>query len=162
MANRSLISPKRLLAYYRAGKITRAQWLAGMQLQFQLALQEIAEDRRHPKRANLESWRCKSAARRLLKDNNETEIREVMVALSDIDDFPPSTYLWNADQRDIPLYCFLRERREPVLRFKELNISRTRASLIIEYGQQSAKHRVRESITLRRDWRGTLIVESRE
>lgn len=162
MARNALISPNRLLAYYRAGQITRAQWLEGMRLQFELALQEIEEDRHDPQRALLETWRCKAAARRLLKNNSEAELREVMVALSEIDQFPPATYLWNADQRDIPLHCFLREKREPVLRFRDMQISQSRAKLVIEYGSRKSKDREKETIVLRRDWRGSLIPESRE
>lgn len=162
MSQSSLISPNRLLAWYRSGHITQAQWRAGMKLQFKLALREIQEDRGDPQRALLETWRCKAAARRLLKEHSEAELREVMVALSEIDDFPPATYLWNADQRDIPLHCFLREKRAPVLRFRQMEISRSRAKLTIEYGSRKSKDSDRETITLRRDWRGTLMVESRE
>jgi hypothetical protein len=162
MARRPLIAPNRLLAWYRSGKITRVQWLEGMRQQFLLALLEIEEDRSDPHRAMLETWRCKTAARRLLKNSSEAELREVFVALSEIDDFAPATYLWNADQRDIPLHCFLREKREPVLRFRKMDISRLRAKLIIEYGGRKASQRVRETIVLRRDWRGSLMVESRE
>lgn len=84
------------------------------------------------------------------------------MSLSEIDDFPPATYLWNADQLDIPLYCFLRERRSPVLRFPSLTIRRLSADLTIEYGGVKSKDRVRETMRLRRDWRGVMIVESRE
>lgn len=162
MDREPLIAPNRLLAYYRAGHITRAQWLAGMQLQFEAALREIEENRQDPERALLETWRCKAAAKRLLKESTQAELRELMVSLSEIDDFPPASYLWNADQRDIPLHCFLREKREPVLRFRQVSITRTSAKLEIEYGSRKMKERVRESIRLRRDWRGSLVVESRE
>lgn len=157
-----LLSPNRLLGLYRAGSITRSQWLEGMRLHFLLALKEIEEDRSHPKRALLESWRCKNAARKLLRDHTEAELREVLMALSELDDFPPSTYLWNADQYDVPLHCLLRERREPILRFPQIQIRRLTAEIVIEYGSLKKKDRVREKISLRRDWRGTMIVESRE
>lgn len=160
MSRQSLIAPNRLLAHYRAGRISRAQWLAGMQLQFEAALREIEQNRRDPQRALLESWRCKAAARRLLKQAGQAEIREVMLALSAIDGFAPASYLWNADQRGTPLHCFLREKQEPVLRFRQLEITRTRAQLTIHYG--AVKRPVRESMLLRRDWRGILILESRD
>jgi hypothetical protein len=158
----SLISPHRLLSFYRSGKITRAQWLEGMRLHFLLALKEIQEDCSEPNRARLETWRCKNAARRLLSNHTQAELREVFMALAELDDFPPSAYLWNADQLDVPLHCLLREKREPVLRFSEVQIRRLTAELVIEYGGLKKKDRTREKITLRRDWRGTMVVESRE
>ena len=162
MGRQHLSSPNRLLDWYRSGKITRAQWLEGMRRQFLLALTEIEQDRTDPRRARLETWRCKNAARRLKRDHSEAELREVFMSLSEIDDFPPATYLWNADQLDIPLYCFLRERRSPVLRFSKLTIRRLTADLTIEYGGVKSKDRIRETMRLRRDWRGVMVVESRE
>ncbi|MBT8043652.1 MAG: hypothetical protein KJO79_01775 [Verrucomicrobiae bacterium] len=162
MARAPLIAPNRLLAWYRAGSITRAQWLEGMRQQFAAALIEIHEDRSDPKRALLETWRCKNAARRLRRDHTEAELREVFMSLSELDDFPPSNYLWNADQLDIPLHCFLREKRTPVLRIKKIKIYRLTAMVTIEYGGSKTRDRLCETIHLRRDWRGTMIVESRE
>ena len=162
MNDAQLISPHRLLKLYRAKKITRAQWLAGMRLHFLLALKEIEEDRSQPKRASMESWRCKNAARRMLRNHTEAELREIFTALGELDDFPPSVYLWNADQSDVPLHCLLREKRVPVLRFTDVQIRRLTAELVIEYGGLRKKDRTREKITLRRDWRGTMVVESRE
>jgi hypothetical protein len=162
MSHPPLIPPNRLLAWYRAGTITRAQWLEGMRQQFLLALAEIEADRVQPKQALLETWRCRNAARRLTRNHTEAELREVFVSLSEIDDFPPASYLWNADQTDIPLHCFLRERRIPILRFKRINIHRLAAKLTIQYGGPKAKDCILETIHLRRDWRGVMIVESRE
>ncbi|MBK1855421.1 hypothetical protein JO972_10660 [Verrucomicrobiaceae bacterium 5K15] len=162
MNPRNLPSPNRLFAWYQSGEITREQWIEGMRQQFLLALREIEEDRADPKLALMESWRCKSAVRRLTKEHTETELREVFMALAEIDDFPPATYLWNADQHDVPLFCFLREKRDPVLRFTKMQIRRMSADLSIEYGGLKSKDRVRERIRLRRDWRGVLTVESRE
>lgn len=162
MKSSNLLSPNRLFKLYQAGKITRPQWREGMRRHFQLALEEINDDRSDPHRALLETWRCKNAVRRLRKNHTEAELREVFMALSEIDDFPPAAYLWNADQPDIPLHCFLREKRSPVLRFSQMEIRRLTAELTIEYGALKSKRRVRETISLRRDWRGTMIVESRE
>lgn len=162
MQSSHLVSPPRLLKLYQSGRITRAQWLEAMRLHFLLALKEIQEDRSEPKRAKLETWRCKNAARRLLREHTQAELREVFMALAELDDFPPATYLWNADQLDVPLHCLLREKREPVLRFSNVIIRRLTAELTIEYGGIKKKDRIRESITLRRDWRGTMTVESRE
>jgi len=133
-----------------------------MRQQFIYTLSEIEQDMADPSGARLETWRCKLACRRLKRKHTEAEIREVFVTLSLLDDFPPANFLWNADQLDIPLYCFLREKRVPVIRFPKMQIHRTSAKLTIEYGALKAKLRIRETIQLRRDWRGTMIVESRE
>lgn len=157
-----LPSPNKLFAWYQSGEITKEQWREGMKHQFLLALKEIEEDKSDPKLALLERWRCKSATRKLLKDHTEAELREVFMSLAEIDDFPPATYLWNADQIDTPIYCFLREKREPVLRFTNLKINRLTANITIEYGGLKATQRIQERITLRRNWHGTMVVESRE
>lgn len=162
MKRQNIPSPNRLSQWYQTGKITRPQWLEGMRQHFLIALKEISEDRSDPKRAILETWRCKNAARRLTRHHTESELREVFMSLSELDDFPPSNYLWNADQLDIPLHCFLRERRAPVLRFPKIEIRRLTADLIIEYGGIKTKERICEVISMRRNWRGTMIVDSRE
>ena len=161
MNSSHLLSPNRLFTLYDAGEITREQWLEGMRQHFLLCFAEIEQDLSDPKMAFLERWRCRAAAKHLLKNHTEAELREVFMALSFMDDFPPATYLWNADQLDIPLHCFLREKRAPVLRFFNVQIRRLTAELTIEYGGVKSKERTRETISLRRDWRGTMVVESR-
>ena len=133
-----------------------------MRQQFIYTLSEIEQDMADPSGTRLEIMRCKLACRRLKRNHHEAEIREVFVTLSELEDFPPANFLWNADQLDIPLYCFLREKRVPVIRFPKIQIHRTSAKLTIEYGGIKSKYRIRETIQLRRDWRGTMIVESRE
>lgn len=157
-----LLSPNRLFALYGAGEITREQWREGMRQHFLLCFEEIQEDLSNPKLALLERWLCRAAAKHLLKHHTEAELREIFMALSFIDDFPPSTYLWNADQLESPMYSFLRERREPVLRFIEVQISRMKAHVTIEYGNLKKKERVQECIGLRRNWKGIMVVESRD
>ncbi|MGB1874095.1 MAG: hypothetical protein ACPHNY_03815 [Akkermansiaceae bacterium] len=132
-----------------------------MRLQLVQALTEISEDMADPKGAFLERLRCRNAARRLTSKNSEAELREVFISLSQLDDFPPANYLWNADQRETPIYSMLRERRAPVLRFKEVQIHRLSAKVTIEYGSLKRRNRTRETIQLRRDWRGIMIVEDR-
>lgn len=162
MTRPPLISPNKLLAWYQSGSITRKQWLAGMRLQLLQALNEIAEDGKNPEGALLERLRCRNAARRLTKKNTETELREVFMSLSQLDDFPPANYLWNADHLETPIHTMLREKRVPVLKFNDIQINRLSAKLTIEYGGLKSKNRTRERIQLRRDWRGVMIVEDRE
>lgn len=162
MNSGQLLSPTRLFALYDAGEITREQWLEGMRQHFLLCFKEIQEDLSQPKLALLERWRCRAAAKQLLKRHTEAELREVFLALSYIDDFAPATYLWNADQLESPMFSFLRERREPVLRFLDVQISRMTARVTIEYGNLNKKERIQESIVMRRDWQGIMVVEYRD
>lgn len=156
-----LLSPQRLLADYKNGTISFEQWQQGMQQQCGMAIQEAAEDYEQPKLALLESVRCKHAARKLLKNNTEVSIREVFTTLSELDDFPPAIYLWNADNPKSPLHCFLREKRLPVLQFPKLIIKRMSAEIEIEYGGLKRHERTREKILLRRDWQGVLMIDAR-
>ena len=157
-----LIPPNKLLAWYQSGSITRKQWLAGMRLQLLQALREIAEDGKNPEGALLERLRCRNAARRLTKKHTESELREVFMSLSRLDDFPPANYLWNADHLETPIHTMLREKRVPVLKVIDLEIHRLSARLTIEYGGLKIKNRTRERIYLRRDWRGIMVIEDRE
>ncbi len=125
------------------------------------ALRDIQQDRLDPHRAWMETLRCKMAAKRLLKKNSEADIREVLMALSWVEDFPMANYLWNADQWDSPLHCFIRETRGPIFRILHLQVTRLRAEVQIEYGSEHKPDRLRENLIFRRDWRGQLALESR-
>lgn len=84
------------------------------------------------------------------------------MSLSLLDDFPPANYLWNADHLETPIHTMLREKRAPVLKFNDMEIHRLSAKLTIEYGGLKSKNRTRERISLRRDWRGVMVIEDRE
>ena len=108
-----LISPNRLLAWYQSGAITRKQWLGGMRLQLLEALREISEDTANPQAALMERLRCRNAARKLTHKHTEAELREVFISLSQLDDFPPANYLWNADQLDTLCTAYLGKNEFP-------------------------------------------------
>ncbi len=82
-------------------------------------------------------------------------LREVLVALSEVPDFPPARYLWNASHPDVPLHCFLRIRREPVFRIARLVKHEQSVELIVEHGAAGRGRGTRQILTLRRDsqWR---------
>ena len=126
------------------------------------AITEADEDYAQPKLALLETWRCKIAANKLLKKNSEAELREVFIALSELEYFPPSHYLWNAGQAETPLYCFVRMKREPVLRFTMLKITQLSAETDIQYGSGKSSELNHETICFERDWTGQLILKSRK
>ncbi|GAA5495629.1 hypothetical protein Rhal01_01808 [Rubritalea halochordaticola] len=156
-----LPTPSRLFQWYEEGKITRAQWVAAMHLHLEDLLEEIDYDDKHPAIAKMDTVTSKRAAKKLLKDTTEPQLREVFLALAELDDFPPSNYLWNASQWDIPLHCFVRQRREPVFKIHELRITREMARLRVEHGSANKKEATHEIITLRRDYMGKLILETR-
>lgn len=156
-----LPTPSRLFQWYEEGKITREQWIAAMHLHLEDLLDEIEYDDRHPAIAKMDTMMSKRAAKKLLKDTTETQLREVFLALAELDDFPPSNILWNADQWDIPLHCFVRQRREPVFKIHDLRITRETARLRIEHGSADKDQSTHETISLRRDYMGKLVLESR-
>ena len=157
----SLLTPQRLLAQYEKGTITLIQWREGIREHCEMALKEAEEELEEPKLALLELWRTKTAVKKLLKDNKDAAIREVLLALSGLENFLPAIYLWNADQLSTPLHCFFRERRSPVIRFLKFKASQLNADIEIEYGGLDKKLRTREHIILERHWKGDLRLHSR-
>ncbi len=156
-----LLTPQRLLAEYENGTITLMQWRAGIRAHCEIALKEAEEELEEPKLALLELWRTKIAVKKLRKKNKDSAIREALFALSELDDFPPAVYLWNADQRSTPLHCFLRETRYPVIRFPIFKITQLRAEIEVEYGSLDKKLSTKEQILLERHWQGDLRLYSR-
>lgn len=161
MAEPPLLTPQRLLSEYGKGDITVEQWRTGIRVLCLMALQEAKEELEEPKLALLELWRTKNAARRLRKTNRDSAIREALITLSQLDDFPPAVYLWNADQPTTPLHSFLRETRYPVIKFNILKTTQVSAEIKIEYGDLDPKKRTHESILLERHWLGDLRLHSR-
>ena len=89
-------------------------------------------------------------------------MREVLVALSELVEFPPARYLWNADHPDVPLHCFLRMRREPVFRIVQIYRRDEVVDVRVEHGDSRRGRGTRETFILRRDERWRLRVEPRD
>jgi len=157
-----LPTPSKLFDWYEKGELTRKQWLAAMSLHFDDVIHEIQEDARNPILAKLETVLATRASKKLLHNTTETELREVLLALAELDDFPPANLLWNADQWDIPLHCFIRQRREPIFRINNLNITRNHAKITLQHGSSNKKQTTHETIRLQRNYLGQLILETRE
>ena len=77
------------------------------------------------------------------------------MALSELPDFPPVRFLWNASHPDVPLHCFLRIRREPVFRILQLGRRGEVVDVTVEHGEAGRGRGIRCSFVLRRDaeWR---------
>lgn len=122
---------------------------------------EMEEDRLNPAAAFLEQMLCRRAAAKLLKHHEETLVREVLLALSDLSDFPPGRWLWNAGHPHIPLHAFFRSKREPVFRIVTLEAVPQVVTVVVEYGAAGRTQLIKEEIRLRRDRRSYLGLERR-
>lgn len=154
-------TPTQLFRQFESGRISREELQAQMGEHQRHILEEMEENRRNPIATMLEQMRNRRAAARLLRQYEESAIREIFVALAEQPDFPPSNLLWNAGHYEVPLFCFLRMKHEPVFRVTRIDIHPRAASLSIEYGAARARSSNRERITLRRDVDGTLYVDQR-
>ncbi len=122
-----------------------------MAIHAQALVAEMAEARRSPIAAYLESLRNRVAARRLAKRYGSAKIREILSALGEIEGFPPAQILWNANHGDVPLHCFFRSRIEPVFRIVHLDIQPMQVWVSVEYGPAHPKRIIRENIRLQRN-----------
>ena len=155
-------TPPQLFREFECGRITRAQLHAAMAEHAKGLIDDIEEARQNPLTAYVDRMLSKQAATKLRRRYSEPVVREVFAALAEIPDFPPSQLLWNALHRDVPLYCFLRPRREPVFRILRLELSGRRVEVAVEHGPAKRRDSIRETFTLRRHTDGQLLWESRQ
>ncbi|MFM1558842.1 MAG: hypothetical protein ACKJSK_05985 [Roseibacillus sp.] len=148
--------PHRLCALYERGRITREQLQVAMRIHQQRLLVEIAEARQNPVLAYLDAKLSKLAAARLERRHGERVIRQVLSALSALEQFPPADLLWNANHLDVPLYCFFRLRREPVFRLIRIEMGPHVVTVVVEHGRAAKRHTTRQEFQLRRDRFGNL------
>jgi len=153
-------NPAMLFRLYESGRISHDDLHAAMQIHARLLIAEMVAARRNPLAAALEQVRNRVAAVALARRYGEHAVREALSSLSEVDDFPPSRWVWNAAHRDVPLHCFVRSRHEPVFRILQLTAEPSVVRLAIEHGPLAAL--VREQFVLRRERSGRLRVESRK
>lgn len=147
--------PNRIFERFERGELERDEFQALMALHQRELIGEIEEERQHPAAAVLERLLSLRAARRLEKRHGARLVREVLAALAEVDGFPAARWLWNALHPDVPLYCFLRMRREPVFRVISLERDGERVVARVEYGAPGAEKPERREFELKRDdkWR---------
>ena len=133
-----------------------------MRMHAQELIEEMEEARRNPVSAYIEQLRNRSAAARLAKRHGASNVRQILVALSEIPDFPPAVLLWNALHEDVPLNCFIRMRHEPVFRIRKLQIRPQVARVSVEYGKAARHESTAERIALRRSRFGEWELVSRK
>ena len=155
-----LPSPSQLIASFERGEIERDELHAMMALHARELIREMEEDYQNPAAAWIESLLARRAAGTLVRRHGARVVREVLVAISEVPDFPPARYLWNAGHADVPLHCFFRMRRDPVFRILSLDMKSGEIRVMVEYGD-AAKKKHRKTLLLSRDgeWklRATLV-----
>lgn len=147
---------------FERGEIERAELQSLMAAHARELIVEIEEDWRNTAAAWIESLLTRQAAGRLARRHGGGLVREILVALAELEDFPPARYLWNADHPDVPLHCFLRMRREPVFRIVQIKRRDEMIEVRVEHGDSRRGRGTRETFILRRDERWRLRVEPRD
>ncbi len=155
-----LPTPSQIIASFERGEIERDELHAMMALHARELIREMEEDYQNPAAAWIESLLARRATGSLVRRHGARVVREVLVAIADVPDFPPARYLWNAGHSDVPLHCFLRMRREPVFRILSLDLKSGEIRVMVEYSD-AAKKKIRKTLLLERDdqWklRATLL-----
>jgi hypothetical protein len=126
-------------------------------------IEEMEEDHLNPLEAFMEQMLCRRAASKLLKQHEEALIREVLQALSELDEFQPGRWLWNAAHPHLPLHAFFRSKREPFFRVLSMEAMPQLVTVTVEYSSAKGSSMLhKEEIRLRRDRRGQLGLERRQ
>ncbi len=144
-------TPSQICASFERGEIEREEMQALMACHARELIQEMEEDYQNPAAALLETLLARRAASQLVRRHGARLIREILVALADVPDFPPVRHLWNASHPDVPLHCFLRMRREPVFRFHSLTPKPGGTIVVIEHGSAARGKASRRTFLLVRD-----------
>ena len=153
-------TPNQLIALFERGEIEREELQALMAVHARELIAEMEQDYQNPAAAVLENLLARRAAGRLVRRHGSRLVREVLVALAVLPDFPPARHLWNADHPDVPLHCFLRMRREPVFRILGIEPRADTLELLVEHGQAGRGRGTRRRFILRRDAHWHLRVET--
>ncbi|MBX7211339.1 MAG: hypothetical protein K1X78_23730 [Verrucomicrobiaceae bacterium] len=157
----SLPTPAQLFRQFEQGRISSEQFRSMMTLHHRLLIEDIDDAARDPGLSWFDEVLNRRAARHLEKEYGEEIVRETLVALAEMPDFPPAHHIWNAGHKLVPLYCFLRTRRAPVFRVIKMEVLPQMVGVVIEYGGAKKSQCTREEITLRRNRQGQLVFVNR-
>jgi len=144
------------------GDISREEFREAMRLHAESIIEEMVEVHENSLAAWMEMLRNRRVAARLRRQHGERLVRDVFTALAEVPDFPLANWLWNADRTDLPLYCFLRSRREPVFRVLKLVSAPFVLTVDVEYGSAEKGAALKERFTLDRDRLGGVRVTGRK
>ncbi|MBK1880953.1 hypothetical protein JIN85_00920 [Luteolibacter pohnpeiensis] len=151
-------TPNQLFSRFERGEIERDELQAMMAIHARELIGEMEEDYRNPAAALMESLLARRAVGRLVRQHSGRLVREVLEALSEVEDFPPAKYLWNASHPDVPLHCYFRIRRAPMFRIVSLELEREKVLVATEYGSVAKGLATKRSFTLKRDVAWRLVV----
>lgn len=144
-------TPSQLAAQFERGELERDEFHALMAVHARELIAEIEEDYQNPAAAWIENLLSRQAAGRLIRRHGSRLLREVLVALAEVRDFPPARYLWNAAHPDVPLHCFLRIRRAPVFRILQFDHRSNSIDVLVEHGEAGRGRGTRQLFRLKRD-----------
>lgn len=154
-------TPRQLFRLLDGGEITREQFREAMAQHAESLIEEMVEVHENPVAAWLETLRNRRAAAKLIHRHSEPVVRELLLALSEVPDFPLANWLWNADHTRLPLYCFLRSRREPIFRILKITSAPFELTIQVEYGSAAKGQTTREMFIFGRDRFGRLKLQDR-
>ncbi len=152
-------TPSQLFALFERGKIPREELHALMAEHARELISEMEEDYQNPAAAWMERLLARRAVGRLVRRHGARLLREILIALAEVPDFPPARRLWNAAHPDVPLYCFLRMKREPVFRILNIVNQDNIINLLVEHGEAGRGRGNRRTFLLKRDHRWRLQVD---
>lgn len=144
------------------GSLTPDEFRAAMRIHAEEIIVEMEEDHQNPLAAYLEQILSRRAANKLVRRHGESLVREILLALAEVADFPPARWFWNAAHPHVPLHCFLRTRRDPVFRIVQIEAFPQVINMLVEHGSAAKETIQRERFRLRRDRRGQLFLEERK
>lgn len=158
----SRLNPNQLHRLFEEGKIEFHELQEKIDEFAHELIAEMEAEHDNPQASFIDRLMNKRAATKLIKEHGEAAIRELFSVMAEMDNFPPALLLWNADHWDVPLHCFIRLKREPVFRIKELRARSRQATMIIEHGSAKKNKTIREKLHFQRDWLERMTITRRE
>lgn len=158
----SQLTPRQLFRLFDTGSLSREQLRESLKSHALELIEEMEDVHENPRGSWLETMINRHRAARLAAQHGEPKVREIMLALSEVPNFRPARYLWNADHADVPLHCFLRARREPLFHIIKISSAPFVIMVTVEHGSPKKGETTRELFTLERDRLGVLGVIQRE
>lgn len=152
-------NPLQLFRLLDSGRITAEDFRAAMLEHQQELIGEMEEAFSDPDGSWLDQIWNRRAVNKLTARHGEKLIREVLLALAEVEDFPPAKWLWNAMHPHVPLHVFFRSRRPPLFRFSAFEAAPQRVRLVVEHSGKGETEASTTQFVLRRDRSQRLWVE---
>ncbi|NNE94070.1 MAG: hypothetical protein HKN23_20675 [Verrucomicrobiales bacterium] len=150
---RPLPTPPELFRQWERGDLSREELQAAMAVHQRGLIDEMVEARSNPLKAYFEQLRNRAAARKWSRKIGRSKLREILIALGELEKFPPAQILWNAGHTEMPMHCYFRTKIEPVFRITQIEMESMKATVCVAYGRAAKEKITREEIVLRRDCR---------